>query len=299
MIRVLIVALAAALATGAFLGGVVAVIDGTDGTATAVAASPHGEQLAVPASWELLDQQAAGTCGGLPWTVLAAIGWVESDSGQSSAPGVASGTNAAGAEGPMQFEPATFAAYATIGPGGATPPSPYDPVDAVYTAAAMLCADGGGVPATLADAVYDYNHSGAYVSTVLVLAQALASDNGLTETPAAAVAFAAAQIGTPYEWGGTGRGGFDCSGLTQAAYAAAGVDLPRTAQDQYDAGPSVPTGASVEPGDLLFFGTAPTDVSHVGLYVGAGEMVDAPHSGADVREEAADWGDLVGATRPG
>ncbi len=106
-----------------------------------------------------MDQAAAATCPGLPWTVLAAIGTVESGSGRSTAPGVASGANAAGAEGPMQFEPATFAAYATVGPGGARPPDPYDPVDAVYTAATLLCADGGGGPAAgLRAAVFAYNH---------------------------------------------------------------------------------------------------------------------------------------------
>ena len=73
---------------------------------------------------------------------------VETDNGQSTAPGVWSGANSAGAEGPMQFEPATFAAYATVGPGGAEPPTPYDPVDAVYTASAMLCADGAGSAST-------------------------------------------------------------------------------------------------------------------------------------------------------
>ena len=83
-----------------------------------------------------LYEEAAPTCIGLPWTVLAAIGTVESDNGQSDLPGVHSGANPAGAEGPMQFEPATFAAYDTpVPPGGAKPPSPYDPTDAVFAAA--------------------------------------------------------------------------------------------------------------------------------------------------------------------
>ena len=103
---------------------------------------------AIPPDWLLLYQRAAGTCSGLSWPVLAAIGTVESDSGQSTAPGVWSGSNSAGAEGPMQFEPATFAAYAIVGPGGAQPASPYDRTDAVYTASALLCANGAGSPAT-------------------------------------------------------------------------------------------------------------------------------------------------------
>ncbi len=71
-------------------------------TATSAATSK------IPPAMLALYQQAAATCPGLPWTVLAAIGTVESDNGQSTLPGVHSGTNAAGAEGPMQFEPATF-----------------------------------------------------------------------------------------------------------------------------------------------------------------------------------------------
>ena len=254
---------------------------------------------AVPSGWELLDEQAAATCAGLPWAVLAAIGRIESDSGRSAAPGVASGANAAGAEGPMQFEPATFVAFATVGPDGEVPPSPYDPVDAVYTAAKLLCADGGGTPGGLAGAVLDYDHSPAYVSSVLVLATALEEDPRLGAVPAGALQFAAAQIGVPYRWGGTGTGGFDCSGLVQAAYRAAGVALPRVAQNQYQAGPRLADGASVRPGDLVFFGGSVDGIDHVGIYVGAGEMVDAPHTGADVRVEGASWPDLIGATRPG
>jgi cell wall-associated NlpC family hydrolase len=113
-------------------------------------------------------------------------------------------------------------------------------------------------------------------------------------------------------WGGETAGvGFDCSGLTQAAYRVAGVTLPRVAQDQFDASPPLGSGTILAPGDLVFFGGGPTSVSHVGLYVGVRDgkamMVDAPHSGADVRVEAfpptlgARWGTelVVGFTRPG
>lgn len=125
----------------------------------------------------LYHQAAAAGCRGLSWTVLAAIGTVESDNGTSTLPGVHAGANAAGAEGPMQFEPATFAAYdEPVPPGGADPPSPYDATDAVYAADRMLCADGAGHPTTLARAIWDYNHSTAYVATVLSLATSLAQE---------------------------------------------------------------------------------------------------------------------------
>jgi hypothetical protein len=135
-------------------------------------ASTGPNRTGIPSSMLVLYQSAAATCPGLPWTVLAAIGTVESDNGQSNLPGVHSGANEAGAEGPMQFEPPTFAMYdQPVPPGGVAPPSPYDPVDAVFASARMLCADGGGSPSSLGQAVFDYNHSGAYVAQVLAVAR--------------------------------------------------------------------------------------------------------------------------------
>ncbi|MFG3248344.1 NlpC/P60 family protein [Streptomyces sp. NPDC048187] len=97
-----------------------------------------------------------------------------------------------------------------------------------------------------------------------------------------AIAFARAQIGKPYVWGATGPGSYDCSGLTQAAWKAAGVSLPRVTYDQVDAGTTVPV-AQAQPGDLVFFYD---DISHVGLYIGDGMMIHAPKPGAYVREES-------------
>jgi cell wall-associated NlpC family hydrolase len=118
---------------------------------------------------------------------------------------------------------------------------------------------------------------------------------------AQAVAFARQQIGVPYQWGGNGPadGGWDCSGLTTAAYAAAGITLPRTAQTQYDAGPYLAPGADLLPGDLVFFGASPAHITHVGIYAGDGNMIDAPHQGAAVRVENFRWATYLGATRPG
>ena len=97
-----------------------------------------------------------------------------------------------------------------------------------------------------------------------------------------AIAFARAQIGKPYVWGATGPDSYDCSGLTQAAWKAAGVDIPRVTYDQVNAGTTVPL-SSAQPGDLVFFYD---DVTHVGIYIGNGMMIHAPKPGAYVREES-------------
>jgi cell wall-associated NlpC family hydrolase len=265
----------------------------------------------IPGGLMIDYRRAATACPGLSWTVLAAIGTIESDNGQAPLPGVASGHNPAGAVGPMQFEPSTFAAYSRPVPaGGADPPNPYDPLDATFAAARLLCAHGAAQPDRLQEAVFAYNHSGAYVTAVLGLAGTLAS----ATAPAGAadqiaVQFALGQVGVAYRWGAEDPGAaFDCSGLVQAAWAVAGVKLPRVAQDQFDAGPFLPAGVPLEPGDLVFFGDPDGGVSHVGLVVdGSGRMVDAPHTGAAVRVEpfpltiGATWGGDVylGATRPG
>ncbi|HWE54961.1 MAG TPA: NlpC/P60 family protein [Acidimicrobiales bacterium] len=270
-----------------------------------------GALTRIPAPMLRLYAAAAATCPGLSWTLVAAIGTVESQNGTSSAAGVHSGHNRAGAEGPMQFEPATFARYDRPVPaGGVDPPSPYDPTDSVYAAVRMLCADGAATKDGLAGAVYDYNHSYPYVTQVLSDAQAFGLDDQAPpgEGGSVAASWALDQVGVPYRWGGESAAtGFDCSGLVQAAWAAAGVPLPRVAQAQFDAGPPVGPGRALVAGDLVFFGPRPGLVTHVGLVVGHGVMVDAPHTGADVRVESfpavvgARWGgDLyLGANHPG
>ena len=279
-----LVLLVAVLAAGAG-AGIASLLGGGDSPASATATA------AVPPAMLALYQQAATTCPGLPWTLLAAIGTVESGNGMSNLPGVHSGANFAGAEGPMQFEPATFAAYdQPVPPGGAAPPSPDDPTDAVYAAARMLCANGAANGANLSAAVYNYNHSESYVSEVLDLANTYGQTRAQTVAAGTAggiaVDWALAQVGTPYIWGGEAPGvGFDCSGLVQAAYKIARITLPRVAQDQYDATTKLGPDDPLQPGDLIFFGGGPTDVTHVGLYIGNGQMVDAPHTGADVRVE--------------
>ena len=291
----LVVGLAVALIGMAILASAASLL----GVGVGAPAASSAATAQIPPAMLTLYQQAADTCPGLPWTIVAAIGTIESDNGQSNLPGVHSGANAAGAEGPMQFEPATFAEYdEPVPPGGAAPASPYDPADAVYAAVRLLCANGGAGGVDTPGAVYDYNHSAQYVSQVLELAQSYAAVSPTTATSsgdgagAVAVSWALSQIGTPYVWGGETPGvGFDCSGLVQAAYAVAGRSLPRVAQDQYDTTPKLAPGAALEPGDLVFFGGSRDAIDHVGLFVGiiGGQdvMVDAPHSGANVRAEAS------------
>jgi cell wall-associated NlpC family hydrolase len=93
--------------------------------------------------------------------------------------------------------------------------------------------------------------------------------------------FALHQIGKPYAWGASGLGAYDCSGLTYRAWQAAGVHLPRTAEDQYWAGVHVPL-PRLQPGDLVFWGRGTGDIYHVGMYVGAGRVVNATRPGGSV-----------------
>lgn len=111
---------------------------------------------------------------------------------------------------------------------------------------------------------------------------------------AQALAFAESQIGKPYVWGATGPASYDCSGLTQAAWREAGIDLPRTTWDQVNVGTPVAT-ADLQPGDLVFFYD---DISHVGIYKGDGMMVHAPKPGAYVREESIYYMPIYGSVRP-
>src|SRR5260370_2020179 len=138
----------------------------------------------IPAAYLAWYMAAAKTCRGVPGSVVAGIGEVDSGHGRSALPGVRSGSNSAGAEGPLQFEPATFGQFAVNADPG-QPLSPYDPADAIYTAAAMLCADGarGGTPAGIEQAVFAYNHAQWYVSHVMAWA-APDAPQGPTHAPA-------------------------------------------------------------------------------------------------------------------
>jgi cell wall-associated NlpC family hydrolase len=163
-------------------------------------------------------------------------------------------------------------------------------------------------------AVVDRADAGAVAAEHATLAaeagHELRSEDGLQFSPSSplpaplattpvALAWAFAELGVPYLWGGTGDGGFDCSGLTQFVWAKAGVAIPRVAAAQYSWTDPVPL-SELTPGDLVFFvgsdGT-PAAPGHVGIYIGDGLMIDAPHTGTVVQVDSIWWSDLIGFGR--
>ncbi|OQR63418.1 glycoside hydrolase [Streptomyces maremycinicus] len=222
------------------------------------------------------------------------------------------------AVGPFQFLPSTWKSTGKDANGDGTA-DPHNADDAALTAAVYLCAGGRDLTQRprLKAAIFQYNHSGAYVSNVLGWIDqytAAAKDPGLKNVPgkvATVIEAALSQRGVPYSWGGgnangtsygiccspSGKSGvaikgFDCSGLTQYAFARAGVSLPRVAASQAGTGQRIPAGrgiSALKPGDLVFFADAPgrdVTIYHVGIYLGSGQMVNAPRPGAVVRLDA-------------
>jgi cell wall-associated NlpC family hydrolase len=276
-------------------------------------ASPSAQQD-IPPHYLALYRSAADTCPGLPWSVLAAIGKVETNHGRLQAPGVTSGANFAGAAGPMQIGIGgkagnTWAAYAVDADGGGA--DVYNPADAIFTAASYLCRNGGGKGGDLSQAVFAYNHADWYVTKVLAIASTYeAARPGVwagpapppaQEAAAIAIQFAYNQLGKPYVWGAEGDDFYDCSGLMQRAYKQAGIQLPRTSREQWYAGARVWDPGDLQPGDLVFGARVlsdPSTIYHVGMYIGAGNMIVAPYTGAVVRIQPMIRNDYIGAVRP-
>jgi cell wall-associated NlpC family hydrolase len=296
----------------------------------------------VPANYLSLFQKV-GQQYGVPWVILAGIGKVESDDGQSNLPGVHSGQNGFGAAGPMQIgiggasgntwggqpiHPASdvVSGVATDEDGDGVA-NVYDPADAIAGAAKYLVAHG--VQGNASTAIFAYNHLQSYVQAVLNWA-AIYSRGGYTVSNATTVSapecltsvqtgqvpnqvvgsvisYARMQLGKPYLWGGTGPDAFDCSGLVMMAYRAAGINIPRTSEEQWAWGPRV-SASQVQPGDLVFFAGSdgtPTSPGHVGLVIGKNTMIEAYATGFPIRisqfgtpGSAAGDGTVVGFTRP-
>ncbi|MFI8266667.1 NlpC/P60 family protein [Streptomyces sp. NPDC085665] len=232
------------------------------------------------------------------------------------------------AVGPFQFLPETFRAYGKDGNGDGII-SPHNADDAATAAAVYLCGNGRDLTDRdqLRAALHTYNASWAYVDDVVSgidRYDALGSTPSVPTGDAAVVIQAAlAQQGLPYSWGGGGPDGpstgiccspggqdgrtvtgFDCSGLTQYAYAKAGINLPRTAAEQASSGQRIPASAGIsalQPGDLIFYGYSPTadsTIHHVGIYLGDGQMINAPRPGKPVRIDPVNaMPDYAGGTR--
>jgi cell wall-associated NlpC family hydrolase len=278
----------------------------------------------IPAALLPVYESAALTCPGLPWPVLAAIGYVESrhagghadpstghveppivgppldgSNGTARIPDPSSADGWAHALGPMQFLSTTWETWAVLAPDRPpdASPNPQNAWDAIFSAARYLCA-GQSQLDDIHAAVLRYNHSESYWAEVhskaieYGLGSPGTSGTTIGGSGEAVVAAALSQLGVPYVWGGASPAvGFDCSGLVQWAYAQIGVALGRTTFDQLDDGVSVSVG-DLHAGDLVFSqGTEngrQVDFGHVAIYAGGGYVVVAPHTGAVVSLQLLD-----------
>ncbi|MER7772182.1 bifunctional lytic transglycosylase/C40 family peptidase [Kitasatospora sp. NPDC096140] len=313
---------AAAVAAGVVSFGLIGLV--TMGT---YAASGTAQQAAnrsalspgtVPAAYQDAIQKWGALCPEISPPMLAAQLYQESGFDPKARSGV-------GAQGMAQFMPGTWVTYGTDANGDGRK-DVWDPYDAIASAAVYDCAlakDVSNVPGdpqanmlaaynagpyavTSNRGIPPYKETQGYVRSIQAMARSFTAPTAPLEVSAqsaAAIYFAQTKLGTPYLWGGEGlpsqNGRFDCSGLTQAAYASVGITLPRVANDQWYAGPH-PTRDQLRPGDLVFFATDlsdPRSIHHVGIYVGGGYMINAPHTGAVIRYDKIDTKEYIGATR--
>ncbi|MGW5781559.1 C40 family peptidase [Streptomyces sp. NPDC003863] len=310
---------------GVCLGFVALLVVGTYSAAAGIAGGAGAKNGAValakgsvPALYQGLVQRWGNLCPAINPALLAAQLYQESGWNPRA-------VSPADARGIAQFIPGTWAGHGIDGDGDGDRDI-WDPKDAIPSAASYDCElaryvkDVPGDPASNMLAAYNagayrvIRHGGVppisetqnYVRIIRSLEKSFARPAGRlapSQQAAAAIQWAQGKLGTPYLWGGTGtaaqNGRFDCSGLTQAAYDTVGVQLPRVANDQYNAGPH-PSRSELLPGDLVFFSDDLTNsraIRHVGIYVGGGYMIDAPRTGAVIRFDRIDTPDYFGATR--
>ncbi|MFH8366473.1 NlpC/P60 family protein [Streptomyces sp. NPDC018031] len=273
---------------------------------------------AVPAAYQSLIQKWGNHCPAINPALLAAQLYQESGwNPRAQSP--------ANAKGLAQFIPGTWAAHGVDGDKDGDRDI-WDPADAIPSAALYDCAlakyvkDVPGDPTHNMLASYNagayavikyggvppYRETQGYVKRITTLAksfEAPVQPVAPSRQASGAIYFAQDKLGTPYLWGGNGTpehgGRFDCSGLTKAAYHSVGIELPRVANDQWNAGPH-PKRSELLPGDLVFFANDlgdPRSIHHVGIYVGGGYMINAPYTGAVIRYDKIDTADYIGATR--
>lgn len=305
------------------VGFVGVVVLGTYGASGAPQAATNNLALSnrsVPAAYQAPIQQWGTLCPQISPPMLAAQLYQESGFKPTAKSPV-------GAQGLAQFMPGTWAEYGRDGNGDGRA-DPWDPMDAIASAATfdcalaryvakvpgdlqsnMLAAYNAGPDAVLRyQGIPPYKETQGYVRSIKSLMQSFTaptagSSLAVSSQSAGAIYFAQKTLGTPYLWGGNGwasqDGRFDCSGLTQAAFASVDIKLPRVANDQWNAGPH-PARDQLRPGDLVFFATDlddPRSIDHVGIYVGGGYMINAPRTGAVIRYDSIDRAKYFGATR--
>lgn len=314
--KVVAAALVALLSAPVALAALITGPSGVSPTAPSAVAAAE-----IPSDLLPVYMAAANECPGLPWQVLAGIGWVESRHAQGRAdpltgqveppiigpaidgrPGFAAipdpsqGDGWAHALGPMQFLSTTWRSWGVVAPERppVVAPDVHNAWDAIYSAALYLCAEKPQLE-DLHAAVLRYNRSEAYFAEVMAKADAYGLGAGeplagetFPGSGEAAVAAAMTQLGVPYVWGGTTPGvGFDCSGLVQWAYAQAGVKLPRTTQQQVLVGAEITDLATLRPGDLVFTrslrGGVTVDRGHIAIYAGGNQVIVAPRTGDIIR----------------
>ncbi|MGA5703219.1 NlpC/P60 family protein [Peterkaempfera bronchialis] len=272
----------------------------------------------VPAAYQGLIQKWGTLCPELSPPLLAAQLYQESGFNPTA-------VSPAHAYGIAQFIQPTWESHGVDGNGDGRKDI-WDPADAIPSAASYDCSlarDTRNVPGDkVANMLAAYNagpyrviqyggvppyaETQGYVKRIRSLSisfTAATSPVAYSAQASGAIYFAQTKLGTPYFWGGEGlpsQGGrFDCSGLTRAAYATVGITLPRVANDQWYAGEH-PSRDQLRPGDLVFFAhdlNDPRTIHHVGIYVGGGYMINAPHTGAVIRYDRIDAPDYIGATR--
>ncbi|MFH9425298.1 NlpC/P60 family protein [Streptomyces sp. NPDC017529] len=273
---------------------------------------------AVPASYQPLVQKWGNLCSAINPALLAAQLYQESGWNPRA-------QSAAAAQGIAQFIPGTWASHGIDGNGDGKR-DVWDPADAIPSAASYDCElakyvkdvpgnpthnmlaayNAGAYRVIKAGGVPAISETRNYVKIITTLAKSFEAPVGRvapSRQAASAIYYAQEQLGKPYLWGGNGTpeqdGRFDCSGLTKAAYHSVGIELPRVANDQWNAGPH-PQRNELLPGDLVFFAndlTDPRSIHHVGIYVGGGYMINAPYTGAVIRFDKIDSPDYIGATR--